>query len=304
MHRRRNSSTMRPCKLFMASGPVGLPEYSGLHHRVNAPFGNGKLSMAVDRSRISLGKRLRTCPSFRCLGIMPNWEDYPVWLRELVRGEMRIHYPSPLYEDLFRSLGKQVFPSNYYRFMGHKIRQTALFQLLGISHPRTRLYYGKNCRRRILRDFALPFIAKAPVGSSGGAGVWMIEDEPQLKGYLQRYNPAYIQEYLPLERDLRVVLISKKVAHAYWRLHAPGEFRNNVSRGARISFAGIPREALDFAVDVAERCNFDEVGLDICECAGCYYVLEANMVFGLQGFRQGGLDLYEILTQWDRQGLL
>lgn len=235
---------------------------------------------------------------------MANWEDYPVLLRQLISRQQQIHYSSPLYEDLFLSLGKKVFPGNYYRFMGNKIRQTALFQLLDISHPRTRLYYGKKRSKRIRRDFDYPFIAKAPVGSSQGAGVWLIEEDAQLGGYLNRHNPAYIQEYLPLDRDLRVVLIGAKIVHAYWRLQAPGEFRNNVCRGARISFANIPQQALDFAVNVARCCRFDEVGLDICEHEGCYYVLEANMVYGREGFRRGGLDLYEILTQWDRQGLL
>ena len=126
----------------------------------------------------------------------------------------------------------------------------------------------------------------------------------ELASYLKSYHPAYIQEYLPIDRDLRVVLIKGRVIHAYWRIHQPGNFRNNVSQGGRISFDGIPEEALHFAIDVARRCGFDEVGLDICQADGRYYVIEANMVFGLEGFRRKGLDLYEILCELEAEGLL
>ena len=91
---------------------------------------------------------------------------------------------------------------------------------------------------------------------------------------------------MPLSRDLRVVVIKGRVIHAYWRIHQPGEFRNNVAQGGTISFDAIPDEALHFAADAAARCGFDEVGLDICHARGRYYVIEANMVFGREGFRQ------------------
>lgn len=247
--------------------------------------------------RLSLGKRLRAASSATCIGVEPNWEDYPAETREALKSADEVGYPTPLYEDVFLSLGKKVFPANRCRFLGNKIKQTLLFQLLGITHPRTRLYYGRNRMERISRDFDCPFIAKTPVGSSRGLGVYLIEKPEDLARYLEGHLPAYIQEYLPLERDLRVIVVLGRVVHAYWRVHAPGEFRNNVSRGATISFEGIPEEALHFARDVAQRCNFTEVGLDVCHAHGRYYVIEANMVFGLEGFRKAGLDYYEVLAR-------
>ena len=254
--------------------------------------------------RISLGKRMRMSSSFCCEGVQPNWDDYSDEVKEAILGAEELFYPSPLYEDVFRSLGKETYPRNYYAFLGNKIRQTNLFQLLGISHPRTRVYYGRNRLSRICRDFSYPLVAKTPVGSSMGHGVCLIHGDAQLEDYLESHRPAYIQEYLPLSRDLRVVLIRKRVVHAYWRIHRPGEFRNNVSQGGAISFEDIPDEALLFATDVAARCGFDEVGLDVCHAHGRYYVIEANMVFGLEGFRQQGLDVYEILCDLERKGLL
>ncbi len=255
-------------------------------------------------SRVSLGKRLRRCPSFRCLGVRVNWDDYSSEEQTAIRRAETLYYPSRLYEDLFLAVGKKVFPRNYYAFMGHKIRQTELFQLLGVPHPRTRVYYGKNRERRILADFMFPMVAKVPVGSSQGQGVWLIEDRGSLERYLQRAHPAYIQEYFPIDRDLRVVLVAGRVVLAYWRIAPPGDFRNNVSRGGRISFSEIPNDGLRFARRVAEACRFDEVGLDLCRHRGRWWVLEANMVYGLEGFRRRGLNIHDLFAAWDERGWL
>jgi ribosomal protein S6--L-glutamate ligase len=253
--------------------------------------------------RLGLGKRLRFCRCLESIGVLPNWEDYSQGAKEAFRQAREICYPSTLYENIATSLGKTVFPRNYYRFMGNKIRQTNLFQLLEISHPKTRLFYGTKRLERIRSQFGYPCIAKTPVGSSKGSGVYLIRSDEQLQEYLASNRPAYIQEYLPIERDLRVILIAGEVVHAYWRIASSGEFRNNVARGASISYENIPPEALDFARDVTHRCRFDEVGLDICHCAQRYYVLEANMVYGLEGFRQAGVDIYEVLARIGSRGV-
>jgi len=244
---------------------------------------------------ISLGKRLRKS-SIRCVGVKPNWSDYPEEVQKEILLADKVFYPGPVYCEVLEAAGFDVFPRNYYHFLGSKIAQTDLFNLLEIPHPRTRIYYGSNLSGRIESDFSYPFVAKTPVGSSRGAGVFLIRLPEELSTYLETHNPAYIQEYLPIERDLRVVVISGKLVHAYWRINGTGDFRNNVSRGGTVSFEDVPSEALEFALDVARKCRFDEVGLDICEHAGKYYVLEANMVFGQEGFRKKGLDIHEIIA--------
>ncbi len=254
--------------------------------------------------RVALGKKFRRCASIPCVGVFPNWDDYPRAVREALRAAELIYYPSRLYEDLFLSLGKRVFPRNYYRLMGNKIRQSELFLFHDIPHPRTRVYRGHCFAAEVLGDFSLPVVAKDPIGSSQGEGVWLIQDESQLQAYLERFRPAYIQEYLPVDRDLRVVMVAGKLLHAYWRIAPKGEFRNNVSRGGTICYEHIPGEALEFAGEVARRCHFDDVGLDICFCSGRYYVLEANMVYGLEGFRRLGLDLHRQLEWLDKGGHL
>lgn len=257
-----------------------------------------------DGIRMAMGRRARGSRKVGPVGLKVNWEDYSEEVKERFRRATKVYYPSPLYEELCRDLGKQVFPRNYYRFMGNKILQTQLFQLLEIPHPRTRLFYGRRRRDPIRAAFSYPFVAKTPLGSSRGHGVFLIRNDEQLAEYLGSHRPAYIQEYLPIDRDLRVVLIGGRVVHAYWRIRKFGEFRDNVAQGATVSFEDIPTEGLGFAAEVARKCSFDEVGMDICRAHGRYFILEANMVYGLEGFRQAGMDLYEILGQLLDDGII
>ncbi|MHC1741965.1 MAG: RimK family alpha-L-glutamate ligase [Syntrophobacteraceae bacterium] len=259
---------------------------------------------SADSVAIALGKRLRSSAVIASVGVNPEWEHYSPETQEAIRRASVVFYPSSLYEPVLRSLGKQTYPRNYYRFMGNKIRQTELFQLLGISHPRTRLFYGRNRLRRITSEFDYPFIAKKPMGSSKGLGVFLIRNATDAGEYLEGHRPAYVQEYLPIDRDLRVIVLGGRVIHAYWRIRRPGEFRCNVAQGAEISFEGIPEDGLVFAKDVARRCGFEEVGMDICIAHGHHYILEANMVFGLEGVRQAGIDIYEAITRAAEEGLV
>jgi ribosomal protein S6--L-glutamate ligase len=261
---------------------------------------NNKATM--HKRKIALGKRLRHSPLIQTLGLRPNFEDYSEIEVDLLRNADTIYYPTTLYEDIFLALGKRVFPANYYRYMGDKIKQTELFTLLGIPHPRTRIYRDNPRTPQILADFSFPFIAKIPRGSSKGRGVFLIRSREDLQVYLQKYAPAYIQEYLAIDRDLRVVLVGAKVVHAYWRIARPGEFRSNVSLGGRISLEDIPDDTLRFAERVARLCKFDEVGLDICICEDRYLVIEANMVYGLKGFEAAGLNIYQLISKRVTEG--
>jgi ribosomal protein S6--L-glutamate ligase len=183
-----------------------------------------------------------------------------------------------------------------------KIKQTALFNLLKIPHPRTRVFYGDYQKSKILQHFSFPFVAKIPRGSALGRGIHLIRNEAELAAYNCLTRAAYIQEYLNIDRDLRVVLIHSRIIHAYWRIAKPGEFRTNVSQGATISFDDIPEEALALAQNTARLCQLDDVGLDICFSKGRYWVLEANMKYGHEGFRQAGIDFYKIIDEMIENG--
>ena len=173
--------------------------------------------------------------------------------------------------------------------------QTALFELLELPHPATRVFYGNRQKRSITEYFPFPFIGKIPRGSAMGRGVFLIKNRNELDSYLALTDVAYIQQYIPVERDMRIVVIGDQIVHAYWRIAAPNEFRTNVSLGGTISLDPIPESALELARYTARSCHWDDVGIDICEYKGQFYVIEANMKYGKEGFRKAGIDYIKLM---------
>ena len=247
--------------------------------------------MTKNPKAIALEARLKNCENVVTLGVRANFSDYRPQEAELIRNADKIYYPTTFYADLFDAMGKATFPSYHtYKCVQDKIKQSALFELLEICHPRTRVFYGKRQKNSVMEHFEFPFIAKIARGSAMGRGVYFIRNEQELSSYFDLEGPAYIQEYLPIDRDIRVVVIGSRVVHAYWRITPQNEYRSNVALGGTIDLEGVPPEACDLALQVARACRWDDVGIDICEHNGRFYVLEANMKYGREGFRQAGLD--------------
>jgi len=252
---------------------------------------------------IALENRLKGCCNVLTLGVRPNFSDYSREDAALIRAAAKIYYPTTFYADLFNSAGKTTFPSYHtYKCVQDKIKQTALFELLQIPHPRTRVFYGKHQKSRITDYFKFPFIAKIARGSSMGRGVFLILNQEELLAYNRETTVAYIQEYLPIDRDIRVVVIGDRIVHAYWRIAGPGDFRSNLALGATVSLESVPPEALDLARVCAGKCGWDDVGIDICCFNGRYYVLEANMKYGKEGFRKAGIDYFRLMEEMIEKG--
>jgi len=245
---------------------------------------------------IALEARLKGCRNVNTLGVRPNFSDYSDEEANMIRNAGKIYYPTTFYADLFDAMGKKTFPSYHtYKCVQDKIKQTALFNLLKIPHPRTRVFYGKRQKKIITDHFQFPLIGKIPRGSAMGRGVYLIKNKDDLDAYLQVTGPAYIQEYLAIDRDVRVVIIGKKIVHSYWRIASEGEFRSNVALGGVVSLDPVPAEALDLALHTTKICQWDDVGIDICMYNKKFYVLEANMKYGKEGFRKAGIDYKELM---------
>ncbi len=135
-----------------------------------------------------------------------------------------------------------------------------------------------------------------------GRGVYLIDNPDDLHRYCSLPTPAYIQEFLPSDRDARVVVIGDEIAHAYWRIVPPGEFRSNLAFGATISLDPIPQATLDLALYTARKCKWDDVGIDIIENEGQLYVLEANMKYGKAGFKKAGIDYLRLMEKMIEDG--
>ncbi|RLC06485.1 MAG: RimK family alpha-L-glutamate ligase [Deltaproteobacteria bacterium] len=257
----------------------------------------------MNRKPIALGARLKQFSSIQTLGFKPNFQDYSDREQNLIRNAKKIYYPTAFYADLFNVMGKKTFPSFHtYKFALDKIKQTAIFKLLGIPHPKTKIFYGKKQKQTILDSFDFPFIAKKARGSARGDDVYLIQNNEDLTHSLKNKGPAYIQQYLPIDRDMRVIIIGRKIRLAYWRIAPENNFKTNLSQGGTISFDPLPSKALDLALMTAQKCGWDDVGIDIIEHNNQFYVLEGNMKYGTKGFQKAGINYKEMMASLILEG--
>ncbi len=258
--------------------------------------------------KVAIGANLIRCPAVRYVGLRCNWDDYTPSEQTMLQKAQRIYFPTIFYAGALHSAGKSIFPSMAsYLHLGDKVRQLALFRFLDCPMPRTRLFMGPAPKRKrdILEQFDLPFIAKTPVGSGQGQGVFLIDSGKALTKYLStNRGVSYIQEYIPMDRDLRVVIIGSTVVHAYWKRSLGTNFRTNVAQGGQISLNDIPEEALELALKTARAAGIDYAGFDLCWSGSRWLILEANINFGTEGFVAAGLSLETVLCDMIKRGTI
>ncbi len=190
---------------------------------------------------------------------------------------------------LVHGLKCRVFPSVASYRIGHdKVEMTRAFQAVAPEHTPWTLIEpnGPEERERIWNTLSCPFVAKLPKASMG-EGVWLIENREDWRRYCEISPVLYAQEYLPIDRDVRVVVVGKRVITAYWRTRADQGFYNNVARGGRIDRSPVPAVVTDLALKLAIDLEVDHAGFDIALVGGYPFVLEFNRLFGNQGLGQG-----------------
>lgn len=259
--------------------------------------------MKSNQKAIALGMRLKNCKNVHTLGVHADFSDYTPRDAELILNAKTIYYPSTFYAELFDTIGINTFPGyNTYKYAQDKIKQTALFKLLKIPHPFTKVFYGKKQQTKITQLFSYPFIGKIPRGSAMGKGVYLIRNANELNEYLEESKIAYIQEFIETDRDMRIVVIGGKIVHSYWRIAGDDTFKTNVAAGGRISLDPVPDKAKNLALHTAIACKWDDVGIDVIESQGEYYVLEGNIKYGREGFNAANIDYIKLMETMIENG--
>lgn len=223
--------------------------------------------------------------------------------RELIKSAEWVLFPEYWQLGaLVHGYKSRIFPSPASYLLGHdKIEMTRAFMSVVPQHvPQTLICGNTPSRAEALWDeMGLPFVAKLP-RSSQGQGVWLVENRAQWTQYLAFTDVLYVQELLPIDRDLRIVVIGGRVVDAYWRLQSPDGFHNNVSRGGSISYDQVTQNAIDLALHVAATLGIDHAGFDIAMVGQHPYLLEFNRLFGNSGIRGGDAVVHEAIVQYLR----
>ncbi|MGJ0845541.1 ATP-grasp domain-containing protein [Tissierella praeacuta] len=201
---------------------------------------------------------------------------------------------------LVYGLKKKIFPNiNTYQLGHNKIETTRVLQAIFPENvPYTQILSKDSGNIEIIEEeFGYPLVAKE-IKNSMGRGVFLIENRKELKSYIDNNEFLYIQERLPIDRDLRIVYVGDKVIGAYWRIAGEGQFHNNIAKGASYDYDNIPKEAIVLVENIARELNINHAGFDVVVAHNKLYILEYNVMFGNEGLRNMGINVEEYISEY------
>lgn len=248
--------------------------------------------------------RLVTFDPFRTLGIPGvkyiKPELYQAHLPEIRAADWLLFPEYWQVNALIYAHRRRIFPSPASYHLGHdKVQMTRALEARWPKHVPATLIRPSTPRDadEILDRLGLPLVAK-DVRSSEGRGVVLIGSEAEWRAYCAGRSVLYAQEYLPIDRDLRVVVIGRDVVASYWRLQPPGGFLNNLAAGGTLSFEPAPTAALRLVTRIARALRIDHAGFDVAMVGRRPYVLEFNRLFGNAGLREQGIRPGELVHRY------
>lgn len=188
---------------------------------------------------------------------------------------------------LYYGLKKKIFPSISTYHIGHtKVEMTRVLEATFPEYVPFTLIRANTIsnQQEILDTFPFPFIAK-DIRNSMGRGVYLINNPSDFIQYIEKHDVLYVQEYLPIQKDMRIVYVGDEVIESYWRVNEQHDFLTNISQGGTILYDDIPPEAIQLVKQIAHALDINHAGFDIAEVDGHFYIFEFNVFFGNTGLR-------------------
>ncbi len=150
--------------------------------------------------------------------------------------------------------------------------------------PKTDIYYDKEEALAFLEAADYPKIIKKSYGPSnyGGYFVHKVDSFAEAKSLLQqkKYYPVYVQEFVPMLADIRVMVVGHTPMCAFWRRPPEGEWLTNTSQGGTMDYQQVPQEALEIAVNASKAANAEYWACDIALGEdGKFRILECATAF-------------------------
>jgi len=133
--------------------------------------------------------------------------------------------------------------------------------------PRTHIFYDRDKGYKFLEKTKYPKIIKRSYGPSnyGGYFVHKVDSKKEAVKLFdkQKYHPMYIQDFIPMQADIRVMLIGHKPVCAFWRRPPKGEWLTNTSQGGSMDYQDVPKSVLDLAVKTSKAAKAEYWACDI-----------------------------------------
>ncbi len=155
------------------------------------------------------------------------------------------------------------------------------FQKEGIPTPRAVSVSNEDSIEPALSEIGgkFPVIVKTISGAEG-IGVVKVDSKESLVSILQALwkqgAELLVQEYLPIDFDIRTLVLNGEILGSTKRSKIKGDFRTNLSLGAETNPYKLSPEEKKIVLKVAKSVNGYLIGVDHIISGGKIYVLEAN----------------------------
>jgi len=178
-----------------------------------------------------------------------------------------------------------------------KYRTYIKLQDFGLTQPKTVLIPNEKTWKRAVEelDSKFPIIMKTLEGSKG-VGVLFIESERQIESLVQLLYSQnddvdlLIQEYIKTDGDIRVIVLGGKVIASMKRSVVEGDFRSNVSQGAKVKEYNLTELEVEHCLLAAKAIDGSWVAVDFIPSKNPKkdppYILEVNHSPGTEGIEE------------------
>jgi len=216
----------------------------------------------------------------------------------IVRGTVRL---KKSYMDLLSQLEKigvcMVNNRETVEISSDKYRTYLKLQDYGLTQPKTVLIPNEDTWKQALEslDSKFPIIMKTLEGAKG-VGVLFIESERQIESlvqllYSQNENvDLLIQEYIKTDGDIRVIVLGGKIIASMKREVIKGDFRSNVSQGAKVKEYSLTELEVEQCLLAAKAIDGSWTAVDFIPSKNPKkkppYILEVNHSPGTEGIEE------------------
>lgn len=205
-----------------------------------------------------------------------HWKnDKDRFIKEVKRKKIDVligNIPATAYET-FREIARELpsvrfIPSLDTQFSNKSKENVTRFAWkYDLPIPKTYIYYKHANADKFLQKCEYPKIIKKSYGPSnyGGYFVHKVDNYNEARELLdnKKYHPQYMQDFVPMEADIRVMLIGHKPVCAFWRRAPEGEWLTNTSQGGSMDYMDVPKNVLDLAVRVSKAAKAEYWACDV-----------------------------------------
>lgn len=166
-----------------------------------------------------------------------------------------------------------------------KLFQHYLLSKNGLPILTSYLYTGRQTPDSVYGRFKTPYIVKSIEGSRGKQ-IFLVEDKTDIPKLVDAFGlgKLLVQRYVPVNEDVRIIVIGNRVIGGMKRIVPKGDFRANVAEGAFTEEVAVTAEMEVLAKSAARVFNAEFAGVDLIRYKGAYYILEVNIFPMFEGF--------------------